>query len=253
MSFGFAIGDLIGVANLAWQLYQNCYRVIQDSPQDIKELIRDLSTIYGVLKRIEEDLASNDSVIKSHGERRTQLLQSMISNLRATLIKLQELVLRYQRLAAKKGWKNPEVLRDKFKWIVDQRKIGGIRQDLTFHISSFQLLLASMGKWVSLQSCQSQLNSASDLAPVLLTSKSSSLCRIEQSLSQLRLASSGESQTAVGSISDNDGEPYSSQVKEEDGGELSTAASVDLPGETTIAPAIEAEGTMTGNEVSTLS
>lgn len=152
MSFGYAIGDLVGVANLAWQLYQNCYRVIQDSPQDIKELARDLSTVYGVLKRTEEDLASTDSVIKSHGERRTQLLQSMISNLGATLEKLKESVLTYQRLAAKKGWKDPKVIRDKVKWIVDQKRIGKIRHELTFHISSFNLLLASMGKCVFLRS-----------------------------------------------------------------------------------------------------
>jgi hypothetical protein len=95
----------------------------------------------------------------------------MISNLGETLEKLQVHVLQYQRLAAKTPWKDPKVLRDKIKWIVDRKKIGGIRQELTFHISSFNLLLASMGKWVFLQSCRSLLNPAFDDAHVLLTSK----------------------------------------------------------------------------------
>src|SRR5207247_6254778 len=124
----------------ALKLYQSC-NVLRDSPQDIKELGRDLSTVYGVLKRTEEDLAATDSVIKSHGERRTQLLRSMINNLGETLEKLQVHVLQYQRLAANKTpWKDPKVLLDKIKWIGDRKKIGGIRQGLTFHISSFNLL-----------------------------------------------------------------------------------------------------------------
>jgi hypothetical protein len=63
MSFGVAIGDFVAVMNLAWRLHQDFYRVLQDCPQDIKDLSRDLATIYGVLKHIQEDLESEESII----------------------------------------------------------------------------------------------------------------------------------------------------------------------------------------------
>ncbi|KAI9775400.1 MAG: hypothetical protein M1839_001255 [Geoglossum umbratile] len=161
MSFGFAIGDFIATANLTWRLHQDCYKVIQDCPQDIKELARDLATIYGVLKHIEEDLESAGSVIKSHGERRGQLLQSMVMNLQDTLERLHKLVFRYQKIANRKDLRSN--LWDKVRWIGEQKKVGKIRQDLAFHISSFNLILASMGN--------------------------SSLYRVERGLAQLRLSS----------------------------------------------------------------
>ncbi|KAI9780887.1 MAG: hypothetical protein M1839_006514 [Geoglossum umbratile] len=137
------VGDLVAAANLAWQLHQECYKVIQDCPQDIKDLSRDLATIYGVLKHIQEDLESVESVIKSHGERRSQLLQSMVANLQVTLDELHKLVSKYQEIAVQRGWRKN--LWDKLKWAGEQKKINRLRQDLAFHIGSFNLIFASMG------------------------------------------------------------------------------------------------------------
>jgi hypothetical protein len=70
MSFGFTIGDFIAVANLAWQLHENCYKVIKDCPHEFKELVRDLSVVYGVMKRIEDDYKPQNSAIKAKGSKR---------------------------------------------------------------------------------------------------------------------------------------------------------------------------------------
>ena len=39
--------------------------MIKDCPHEFKELVRDLSTVYGVMKRIEEDYNSQGSAIKA--------------------------------------------------------------------------------------------------------------------------------------------------------------------------------------------
>jgi hypothetical protein len=147
MSFGFAIGDIIAVANLAWQLHQNCYKVIKDCPHEFKELVRDLSTVYGVMKRIEEDYNSQDSAIKAKGEQREELLHGMLRNTQMSLENLQTMIHKYQRIATKRGWRaTRETLWSKIQWINDRTTIIRIRQDLAFYIASFNLLLTSMGK-----------------------------------------------------------------------------------------------------------
>jgi hypothetical protein len=144
MSFGFAIGDLIAVTDLAWKLHQNCYKVLQDCPQEIKDISRDLATVYGVLKHIQEDLKSNNSSIKAHGEGREKLLQTMTANLNATLEELQKLISSFHPLAADASMRKQ--LCEKLRWLGKQKKISKIRLDITFQISSFNLMLASMGK-----------------------------------------------------------------------------------------------------------
>src|SRR3954462_13787637 len=99
MSFGFAIGDFIAVMNLAWKLHQDLFKVIQDCPQEIKDLSRDLAILYGVLKHIQEDVDSSDSSIKAHGEGRLNLLQAMVTNLGTTLGSLHQLISSFKLLA----------------------------------------------------------------------------------------------------------------------------------------------------------
>jgi hypothetical protein len=144
MSFGVAIGDFVAVMNLAWKLHQDFYKVLQDCPQDIKDLSRDLATIYGVLKHIQEDLESEESIINFHGQGRRDLMQSMVKNLNETLEGLQKLVFKFHSLAVEGSRKKQ--MWSRVQWVVNQRKISRIHQDLTFHTASFNLILTSMGK-----------------------------------------------------------------------------------------------------------
>jgi hypothetical protein len=144
MSFGIATGDFVAVMNLAWRLHQDFYKVLQDCPQEIKDLSRDLATIYGVLKHIQEDLESDESIIQSHGQGRRDLMQSMVKNLNETLKGLQKLVSNFHSLAVE--GRRRDQMWSKVKWVVSQKKISRIHQDLTFHTASFNLILTSMGK-----------------------------------------------------------------------------------------------------------
>jgi hypothetical protein len=144
MSFGFSITDFKEVIKLSWDLY----KALKDGPEDIRNIARDLTIVYGVLNHIEDDLQSKDSAIKAHGEGRMKMLQSMTANLKATLDQVQKLVDKFRPMAS--GAKVTEQLWIKVKWVAGQRKIKRLHQDISFHISSFNLLMTSMGKCVKL-------------------------------------------------------------------------------------------------------
>jgi hypothetical protein len=144
MSFGFSITDFKEVIKLSWDLY----KALKDGPEDIRNIARDLTIVYGVLNHIEDDLQSKDSAIKAHGEGRMKMLQSMTANLKATLDQLQKLVDKFRPMAS--GAKVTEQLWIKVKWVAGQKKIKRLHQDISFHISSFNLLMTSMGKCVKL-------------------------------------------------------------------------------------------------------
>lgn len=141
MSFGYSVLDLVAVTKLAWTLYET----LQECPREIKDIARDLATLYGVLNHIQHDIESDESDIKTHGEGRMKMLDAMLKNLTATLNDIEKAVNRFRPLAA--GFKTSmQQIHVKFKWIVCQKKIKRIQQDLSFHISTFNLLLTSMGK-----------------------------------------------------------------------------------------------------------
>ena len=142
MSFGFSLSDFIEVTKLSWRLYES----LKDGPQDIKDLARDLTTVYNVLNHIQDDLGSRESAIKSHGEGRLDMFQMMTTRLRATLDEIQKLVDKFRPMAAES--RAPEQLWIRVRYVARQKKIKRIHQDISFHISSFSLLMGSMAKCV---------------------------------------------------------------------------------------------------------
>ncbi|KAJ9625386.1 hypothetical protein H2204_010359 [Knufia peltigerae] len=139
MSFGFSITDFKEVIKLSWDLYVS----LKEGPEEIKNIARDLATIYGVLNHIHDDISGDDSAIKAHGEGRVKMLQTMTLKLKATLDEVQRLVDKFRPMAATS--KIPEQLWIKVKWVAGQKRIKRIHQDISFHISSFNLLMTSMG------------------------------------------------------------------------------------------------------------
>jgi hypothetical protein len=172
MSFGSSIGDIIAVGQLAWSLYE----ALKQCPRELKDLSRDLATVYGVLHHLEDDLKSSDSSIKAHGEERIKLLNSMVLDLKTTLYEVQKVIDKFRPAAAES--KSMEQLWIKLKYTIGRTKIKRLHQDIAFHISGLNLLLTSIGKYVSRFS-SSSLN---------LTINSSSLHRIESGLELMRAA-----------------------------------------------------------------
>jgi len=140
MSFGFSITDFKEVIKLSWGLYE----ALNEGPQEIRDLAKDFTTVYGVLNHIEVDLEAKESSIRAHGETRLKMLQAMTQDLKRTIKEVQKLVDKFRPMAAESI--TPDQLWLRLKWTVGQKKITRIRQDISFHISSFTLLMTSMGK-----------------------------------------------------------------------------------------------------------
>lgn len=139
MSFGVSITDLKEAISLTWGLYNS----LKDAPQEIKDLAKDLATVYGVINQIQDDLNATKSNILAHGEDRLKMLQSMTQGLNATLREVQDVVDKFRPMTEVP---KSERLWMKLKWVVSQKRIKRVRQDLSFHISAFTLLMTSMGK-----------------------------------------------------------------------------------------------------------
>jgi hypothetical protein len=50
MSFGYGIGDIIAVGNLAWELYYDFFLVARGAPQEFRLLVDELKTLHATMK-----------------------------------------------------------------------------------------------------------------------------------------------------------------------------------------------------------
>jgi len=145
MSFGFSPGDVVAAARLAWSLYE----ALKDCPEEVEKISKDLTTVYGILNHIKDDLDAPVSAIKNHGECRMRLLETMVRDLEKTLEEVKNLVERYRHLGRGDG-KNKASKKDqiwvKMKWVIGKQKIKRVHQDISVHISRFGLLMTAMGK-----------------------------------------------------------------------------------------------------------
>ena len=57
MSFGFSVRDIVGTAQLAYNLHKRCYKVARDAPLEFKLLVTELRTI-----RISTDLSQGSGI-----------------------------------------------------------------------------------------------------------------------------------------------------------------------------------------------
>src|SRR5579862_5893933 len=95
MSFGFAIGDFIAVGDLAWRLYQSCYMVARDAPQEFQALKSELSNLHSSLKILIEQAENPDSILAEAGETRIRMVTEMVLGIRETLKKLEAVAVKY--------------------------------------------------------------------------------------------------------------------------------------------------------------
>ncbi|KAK4445332.1 hypothetical protein QBC34DRAFT_413345 [Podospora aff. communis PSN243] len=156
MSFGFSLTDFKEAIVLCKRLHDG----IKDAPDEIKGIAKDVATLHGVLAQIQDDITSDESTLKAHGEARVKLLQSMGTNVKATLEEIQSFVERFLTAA------EPRQILRRVQWMGSQRKMKKLQQDLLFHVSSFHLLMTTMGN--------------------------SSLMRIETGLAAMRVDSGGD-------------------------------------------------------------
>ena len=130
MSFGYSVGDFIGLGQLAWQVYKSC----KDAPGSFKNISSEVLSLHAVLKEVEETLSGC-----SLSQAKRANLVKITSGCQDTLRDLQSLVNKYESLGTqtKRTW-------DRMRW--HSNDIAELRARLT---SNTVMLTAFLRYYIS--------------------------------------------------------------------------------------------------------
>lgn len=126
MSFGYGIGDVIAVGELAWKLHHDCYLVARGAPQEFKLLVDELKTLHMSMKMFEEELQNNDSILSRSGNDRKKMIADMVGQVRTILDSLLVVFAKHRNIGntsrprVKRGW-------DQFKWSLNAKEVDSLR------------------------------------------------------------------------------------------------------------------------------
>jgi hypothetical protein len=107
MSFGYGVGDIIGLGCLAWNVYQAC----KDVPARFGQLTQEVLSLHAVIKEVQEAIWEEDlSLPRRCG------LQVVMNGCRSVLEDLEKLLTKYERLGTKAnrtwermGWASTDI------------------------------------------------------------------------------------------------------------------------------------------------
>ncbi|KAF7353227.1 ANK-REP-REGION domain-containing protein [Mycena sanguinolenta] len=95
MSFGFGVGDIVLVTNLAWKLYKG----FKDSSQDFRRMSMEIVSLHAVLTETREFMDENGDQLD--GPRKDRL-GTLIQGCLASLQELEALYVRYESLSTQR-------------------------------------------------------------------------------------------------------------------------------------------------------
>lgn len=130
MSFGYSVGDVLAVTQLAWKVYKSC----RDAPESYRHIHHEVLSLHAILKEIDETFSTSDLT-----GTKAQSLATILAGCRAVLQDLQARIVKYESLAsnAKRAW-------DRMRW--DASEVAELRARLTSNI----VLLTAFIRRVSL-------------------------------------------------------------------------------------------------------
>ncbi|CAZ85639.1 unnamed protein product [Tuber melanosporum] len=137
MSFGLSVGDFITGAKLAWDLYHKCFLVAKDAPNEFLELMREIGSLRGVLKCIEDEINT-----RRIDESRQLAIRRTMDGTTRTLRRLEALVLKYRKLWSSDGlhfWR-------RIGWVREQQDIEGFRVRIMVYTCTLNLCVSSVGE-----------------------------------------------------------------------------------------------------------
>jgi len=124
MSFGFSVGDFLAAGELAWKLYQNCYKVARDAPKEFQLLVGEISTLSNSLKMLHEEVLDPESILVQGGEDRVKMVNEMVARIEVTLKQLQKVATKYELLGPSS--KKKQILR-RIKWSAEFTSVDALR------------------------------------------------------------------------------------------------------------------------------
>jgi hypothetical protein len=127
MSFGFGVGDFVAAADLAWNLYQNYYRVARVAPQELKLLQAEILTLHSAISILQADVNHEKSVLRRSGEDRVRVVNETMSRVTDTLKELERVSMRYQKILSDTPRPKLKQMWDKLGFAIDAPNIDAIR------------------------------------------------------------------------------------------------------------------------------
>ncbi|KAK2739758.1 hypothetical protein FQN57_006455 [Myotisia sp. PD_48] len=127
--FGVSVGDIIAIGRICWATYLIC----KSAPSEYREALNELSTLYVILKEIEDEALDENSAINRYGGGQRGSLFVAIVNLKPTLLELEALAREYSGLG--KGKKR---LWERVRFGVEQ--VESLRTKLIFHVNAINSL-----------------------------------------------------------------------------------------------------------------
>jgi len=102
MSFGYSLGDIIALGQLAWNVYKSC----RDAPESFNNIATEVLSLQAVLKEVEETL-SNYPLSQSKKANLATILngcRSVLEDLQALVDKYESLGTQSKRTFDRMGW-----------------------------------------------------------------------------------------------------------------------------------------------------
>lgn len=129
MSYGFGVGDFVGTAALAWNLYQNCYKIARGAPHDFQTLVKEINTTHSSIKLIEQEAMDPNSVLVLAGPDRVQMVRDVISRVDSVLRTLDVFAKKYAKFGDPNRHKMKKMW-DGIKWSADAGELDGLRNSV---------------------------------------------------------------------------------------------------------------------------
>ena len=136
MSFGFSVGDFVGTAQLAFNLYRYCYKIARDAPQEFKLLVTELGTIRAFIELLVTEAQDPESTLASGGEERARSGGELFERVQGTLKALQKHAEKFGKLESsrpglKRAWAQ-------FRWSVDASDLDALRNQVCLYRFNFR-------------------------------------------------------------------------------------------------------------------
>lgn len=121
MSFGFDVGDIVGVAELAWGLYKRCYILTRNAPQEFTFLLTDITILSQSLQLIMEEAKDLNPKMIASSQNRVLMMRETMTRIGITLKECQRYTEKYETLQSG-SWPRGKQVWTKFKRSNDASK-----------------------------------------------------------------------------------------------------------------------------------
>ncbi|KAK2627708.1 hypothetical protein QTJ16_002354 [Diplocarpon rosae] len=141
MSFGFSVGDIILLIQLAHKNVRNC----KEAGGEYLEIAREVRSLHSVLQTVREEVERKDSLFFSAGPEKTRELTSIVEGCKGVLEGIDALLTKYQGLAPD----NLEVgkaakLWHRWKFGTEIEDLGRLRWKVITYTSTLAVLVDSI-------------------------------------------------------------------------------------------------------------